>query len=245
MSTPPMYANLTALDREQHKKLRLKLDAPVLERVAELNSLFLATVEFADACKEFPIVFVRVGTPVEGQPQAVAPLAVLGLKPGSNLFLKDSKWTGNYLPAYARRYPFAMARISDDGQDMAMCFDAEWKGFSETEGSSLFADDGQPSEFLANAKSFVEQFEMESERTRMACVKLVELDLLQDMRFEAQLGNGEKIDVEGFLTVNEKKLAELEDAKVVELHRNGLLSLLEMHRLSLSNMSRLASQYQG
>ncbi|MCH7343825.1 SapC family protein [Pelomonas sp. CA6] len=243
MSTPPMYSSLVALDREQHRKLRLKTDLSSLDRVAGLNSVFLAVVEFADACKDFPIVFVRVGTPAEGQPQAVAPLAVFGLKPGSNLFVKDGQWTGRYMPAYVRRYPFAMARLAEGSQDMAMVFDGGWEGLSETEGNALFNDDGEPSEFLLGAKSFVENFEVESERTRLACEELMTLDLLRDMRFEATLPNGEKIDVEGFLTVDEEKLAALDDAKVAQLFRNGLLALIEMHRVSLGNMSRLAGQY--
>jgi len=243
MSTPPLYGNLVPLDREAHKHLRLKTELSTVERVAGLNSLFLAVVEFAEACKEYPIVFVRVGeAPAEGAKQAVAPLAVLGLRAGSNLFVKDGKWTGNYVPAYLRRYPFAMARIDQASDTIAVCYDSEWAGFSVTEGTQLFAADGQPTEFLVNAKNFLESFEQESERTRNACQALVELDLLQDMRFEATLGNGEKIDVDGFLAVDEKKLAELPDAKIVELHRNGLLALLEMHRVSMGNMNRLAVQ---
>ncbi|WP_428505968.1 SapC family protein [Roseateles sp.] len=244
MSTPPLYGNLVPLDREAHKKLRLKTELSTVDRVVGQNSLFLAAVEFAEACKEYPIVFVRVGeTPTDGSKQAVAPLAVLGLKPGSNLFVKDGKWTGNYVPAFMRRYPFAMARLDQNEDQVAVCFDSEWPGFSETEGSSLFADDGQPTEFLLNAKNFLESFEQESERTRAICNHLVELDLLRDMRFEATMGNGEKLDVEGFLAVDEQKLAELADDKVVQLHRNGLLALLEMHRVSMGNMSRLAMQH--
>ena len=173
----------------------------------------------------------------------MAPLAVLGLKPATNLFIKDGKWTGNYVPAFLRRYPFAMARLDQNEEQIALCFDSEWPGFSETEGNSLFAEDGQPTEFLLNAKNFLESFEQESERTRAICAHLVELDLLRDMRFEATLGNGEKLDVEGFMAVDEQKLAELPDDKVVQLHRNGLLALLEMHRVSMGNMSRLAVQH--
>jgi hypothetical protein len=62
------------------------------------------------------------------------------------------------------------------------------------------------------------------------------------MRFEAQMNDGQKVEVEGFLAVNAEKLQALPDDKVVELHRNGLLQLLEMHRLSLSNMGRLAAK---
>jgi hypothetical protein len=79
--------------------------------------------------------------------------------------------------------------------------------------------------------------------TRLFCEELLKLDLLQDMRFEATLPNGEKLDVDGFLAVNEEKLAKLEDAKVVEIFRNGIGALIEMHRVSLGNMSRLAQQH--
>ncbi len=241
---PALYGNLVPLDREVHKNLRLNTNLPVVPRVVGQNSLFLAVVEFAEACKEYPVVFVRVGeAPTDGSLQAIAPLAVLGLKPGSNLFVKGDKWTGNYVPAFLRRYPFAMARIEQNSDTVAVCYDSEWAGFSETEGSSLFAADGQPTEFLLNAKSFLESFEQEAERTRVMCQQLAELDLLQDMRFEATLPNGEKLDVEGFLAVDEKKLAELPDEKIGAMHRSGLLSLLEMHRVSMGNMTRLANQY--
>jgi SapC len=243
MSNPPLYGNLVPLDREQHKNLRLQAELPTIERVAGLNSLFLAVVEFNDACKEYPIVFVRVGdAPAEGAKPTIAPLAVFGLKAGSNLFVKDGKWTGNYLPAYLRRYPFAMARINNS-DEIAVCFDEQWKGFSQTEGQLLFAADGQPTEFTINAKNFLESFEREAERTRLICAQLQEFDLLQDMRFEATLPNGEKLDVDGFLAINEEKLSKLEDDKVLQLHRSGLLSLIEMHRVSMGNMSRLAQAH--
>lgn len=244
MSNPPLYGNLVPLDREVHKNLRLNTAVAIVPRVAEQNSLFLAVVEFAEACKEYPIVFVTAGeVPTDGSKQAIAPLAVLGLKPGSNLFVKDGKWIGNYVPAYLRRFPFAMARIEQNSDTVAVCYDSEWPGFSETEGNSLFAADGQPTEFLLNAKNFLESFEQEAERTRAICHQLAELELLQEMRFEATLPSGEKIDVEGFLTVDEKKLEELPDDKIVQLHRSGLLALLQMHRVSMGNMTRLANLY--
>lgn len=243
MSNPPMYGNLVPLDRNSHKQLKLRTDKPTLDRASSLNSVFLAVAEFADAARDFPVVFVRVGTAPDGQLPPIAPLVVFGLKPGSNLYIQNGQWTGRYMPAYIRRFPFAMARI-DNSEDMALCVDQQWEGLSQTEGEALFNDKGEPTELLLNAKNFCEDFEREADRTRQACEVLQGLDLLQDMRFEATLANGEKLDVDGFMTINEQKLAELPDAKVVELHRNGLLELITMHRLSLGHMSRLAAQYQ-
>lgn len=242
MSNPPLYGNVIPLDRVLHKNLRLKSDHPVVPLAAEQNSLFLAAVEFAEACKIYPIVFVRAGeAPADGSPQAVAPLAVLGLKAGINLFVKDGKWTSSYVPAYLRRYPFAMARIEEGSDTVAVCIDTSWAGFSETEGDPLFTADGQPTELLQNAQGFLENFERETERTRLICQQLVEFDLLQDMRFDATLSTGEKFEVNGFLAVDEDKMAGLPDDKVLQLYRSGLMSLLEMHRVSMSNMNRLAT----
>lgn len=242
MSKPPMYGELLPLDREVHKNLKLDTAQSVVTRVADQNSVFLAAVEFGDACKEFPIVFVRAGNAGADNKPAVAPLAVLGLRAGSNLFVDGDKWTGSYVPAYVRRYPFVMARLDDSSNNMAVCFDTTWPAFNESTGEALFKD-GEPTEFVLNAKSFLENFEQEAERTRLICELLVEMDLLQDMRFEATLPNGEKFDVEGFLALDEKKYAELADDKVLQLHRNGLIALIEMHRLSLTNMNRLVGKY--
>ncbi|MFT7722064.1 MAG: SapC family protein [Roseateles sp.] len=242
MSNPPMYGELQPLDREVHKNLKLDTARAVVSRVADQNSVFLAAVEFGDACKEYPIVFVRAGEPAADGKQAVAPLAVLGLKPGSNLYVDGGKWTGNYVPAYVRRYPFAMARLDGNANNLAVCYDSRWEGFNDATGEALFKD-GEPTEFLMNAKAFLENFEQEAERTRLICNLLAEMDLLQDMRFEATLPDGQKLDVEGFLALDEKKYAELPDDKVLQLHRNGLIALVEMHRLSLGNMNRLAGRY--
>lgn len=242
MSNPPMYGELLPLDREVHKNLKLDTSKVVATRVADQNSVFLAAVEFGDACKEYPIVFVRAGEAGADGKQPVAPLAVLGLKAGSNLYVEGDKWTGTYVPAYVRRYPFAMARLDGNANNLAVCYDSKWDGFNETTGEALFKD-GQPTEFLLNARSFLENFEQEAERTRLICNLLVEMELLRDMRFEATLPNGEKIDVEGFLALDEEKYGALPDDKVLQLHRNGLIALIEMHRLSLSNMNRLAIKY--
>lgn len=242
MSNPPMYGELLPLDREVHKNLKLDTTQTVVSRVADQNSVFLAAVEFADACKEYPIVFVRAGAAPDGGKPAIAPLAVLGLRAGSNLFVEGDQWTGSYVPAYVRRYPFVMARLDDKSDNLAVCYDTKWPAFNETTGEALFKD-GQPTEFLMNAKSFLENFEQEAERTRLICNLLQDLDLLQEMRFEATLPNGEKFDVEGFLALDEKKYAELPDDKVLQLHRNGLIAMIEMHRLSLTNMNRLVGKY--
>ena len=85
----------------------------------------------------------------------------------------------------------------------------------------------------------LEALEMQIQRTRLVGRRLLELGVLRDMRFDATLPDGRKHSVDGFLTVDEKKVAELPDAVVLELHRNGMLGLVHLHWVSLGNMRRL------
>jgi hypothetical protein len=238
MIVEAIYKNVVALDRIQHKSLRLKHPFTDFSRTAGMNAMFCTAVEFADACREYPIVFVRAGKDEKTGKDNIAPMVVLGIQQNENLYLQPGgNWRTPYLPAFLRRYPFGMAGIGND--QMAICVDRDWEGLSETEGDALFDAKGEPTELMKNVKTFVENFEQEVERPRLFGAALLEANLLQDMRFDANLPDGRKVTVDGFLAIDEQKLAALPDAKVVEWHRNGLLGLVHAQQISLGLMRRL------
>lgn len=246
MNFPPMYKNLVALDTVRHRQLRMKPNTPTLDPARDQNSMYLNVAEFGEAAHEYPIVFVRTSESQPGGAPVLAPVAVFGLVQGENLFIEGERWLGTYAPAYLRRYPFAMARMEGSPADkaqLAVCMDDSWPGFSDSEGDRLFDDEGKPTELAKSLLSFLETFEAESERTQQACKELAASGILEDMRFEAQFGEGApKVEVTGFLAVNNEKLAALPDEQVLAWHRNGLMTLIELHRFSMANMGRLAAK---
>lgn len=233
-----LHRQPVGLDRAAHKALRVKLPVTDWRVASRLNSMFLAAVEFGDACKDFPVVFVRAGDDDKGQAQ-IAPVAVFGLAPEENLFVQpDGSWRGQYMPALLRMFPFAIGRI--DENTFAICVDTGWPGTQEAEGDRLFTDAGEPSELTKMVQQQLEQTEAEIQRTRLVGLKLLELDLLRDMRFDVTLPDGKQLTVDGFLTVDEDKLKALPDAALLDLQRSGLLGLVHAHLISLGNMRRLA-----
>lgn len=238
MINPQLHKKPVALDREKHRHLKVLTGHPTLNAAAGMNAFFVSAAEFVDVCREYPILFLSAGNDDHGKPQ-VAPVAVFGLTQGENLFLKDDGfWDAYYIPAMLRAYPFTMARVGPD--EFAVCMDEAWTGFAtEGEGRPLFDDKGQPSELLTDLRKYVEQIEVETERTRLAGQRLVELNLLQPKRFDATQADGQTLVVDGFLAVDEERLAKLSDAEVVELQRSGLLGLLHAHQISLGNMRYL------
>lgn len=231
-----LHRQPVALDSAQHRQLKLKLPLSDWSVADRLNAIFVAAAEFSDVCREYPIVFVRAGKEADGRDQ-IAPIAVLGLTQNQNLFLDGSRWRGQYIPAVLRTYPFCIGRI--DEQRFAVCVDMAWPGVNSDEGQPLFEADGQQAALLKNVQPQMESLEGEIQRTRLVGQKLLELDVLRDMRFDATMPDGSKHSVDGFLTVDDKKMTELPDKVVGELHRSGLLGLVHLHWVSLGNMRRL------
>lgn len=231
-----LHKQPTALDSATHRNLKLRL--PVTDwRVADqLNAMFVAAAEFGDVCREFPIVFVKAGKEADGT-DAIAPIAVFGLVQNENLYLTGERWRAQYMPAVLRSYPFCIARI--DAERFAICVDTGWSGTSVLEGEPLFTENGEQADVLKQMTPYLETLEAEIQRTRMVGKRLLELGVLTEMRFDATLPDGRQHTVDGFLTVDDKKMTELSDAVVGELHRSGVLGLVHLHWVSMGNMRRL------
>ena len=240
MIASALYRRPELLDAQQHRHRRLN-ELTDWSIAREIHAMFLTATEFTQAALDYPIVFVQTGDKDTKGRAVVSPVVLLGLQPGENLYVDGTKWNARYLPAFVRRYPFFSSPVQ--GLDRPGVFiDAAWSGFSETEGVPLFEADNAPTPALRNAIDFLERFEAESERTRMFCERVLDLGVLKDMRADVQLLGGRQIAVEGFQAIDEDKLQNLPDKLVVELHRKGLLMLMQVHLLSLANLRHLVQK---
>ena len=233
MAQQTYYEKPALLDREKHRKVRVQPTGG-FGFARKSNSLYIAAVEFNEACKEYPIVFTR------GNGKTV-PVAVLGLREKENLFVdSQDRWAARYLPAFLHRYPFVLAEIP--GQALAVCIDEAYGGISETEGQALFDEKGQETPFLKQTLEFLTQYQREHARTEAFCKRLEDNGLLKETNAQANLRDGRSYALNGLLVVDEKKLLELPDAVALAMFRSGELHLITAHLVSLSNMQRLADR---
>ena len=226
---------LLQADLHRHKKLARLSDFSI---AAAMHAVFLAAAEFPEAALEYPIIFLSLGEKDAAGREGVTACAMLGVTRGENLYVQGQKWDATYLPAFIRRFPFLLTKTPNQGAT-SVAIDQAWAGFGDTKGEALFTETGEPAAALQRMLKFLEQFEQESRRTEALCALLVELDLLKTMQVDATLPSGEALHVDGFLAVDEDKLAKLDDAQVLVLHRNGALRLISAHLVSLNNLRRL------
>lgn len=234
MADAVYYEKPVALDRGKHRRLKVRATGS-FAFAGKANSLYLAGVEFNEACKEYAIVFTRSGA------GTIVPVVMLGLRARENLFVDaQERWDARYVPAFVRRYPFVLAELP--GQSLAACIDEAYPGWNESEGEALFDADGRETTFLRNALEFLAQYQREYLRTEAFCRRLEQAGLLREMDARADLVDGRSFTVNGLLVVDEKKLVALPDAAALAMFRSGDLHLVSMHLASLSNMHTLVDR---
>lgn len=228
---PLFYNGLEPLSSEAHADWRIKQqdNAPFL---VGQHAVPVTVEEFPLVGRTMPVIFSIGDDPI--------PLALMGLNEGVNVFIgDDGKLTEPflYVPAYVRRYPYMLARLTPDAQELSLCFDPTSPALGRfDEGERLF-ENGQPSAATKEILGFAEQFEQAGARTQQFMSELKELDLLIDGETTIQPdGTAQPFVYRGFQMVNEEKLANLRGDQLRKMMQSGMLPLIHAHLFSLSLM---------
>ncbi len=231
---PLFYNGLEPLSSETHATWRVRqLDAAPF--LVGQHAIPITTDEFPLVQRFMPIVF-SIG-------DDAIPLALMGLNEVVNVFVgDDGKLTENnlYVPAYVRRYPYMLARLRPDSEELSLCFDPTSEAIGAfDEGDALF-ENGQPSQVTKSILDFSEQFEQAGARTQAFMNELRELDLLMEGEVTIQPEQEQPPFVyRGFQMVNEEKLAALRGDQLRKMSQSGMLPLLYAHLFSLSLMREI------
>jgi hypothetical protein len=221
------------------QKVRLLAPGEVPEFVQRGNAVPISHTEFQPIARHYPIVF----TTGDGG-KTYAAVAVLGLAQGENLFYAEGRWTsGAYIPAYARRYPFCMARVNlnqVEQKDRLIC--VEKSSLDEERGEAMFDAQGQASDKWKGVERLLSEYEADLERMREMCALLADYGLLEPFGMQATLKKekgGGSMQMGGMHRVAEKKLEDLNAAQLKNLIRKGYLARIYVHLLSFDNFARL------
>ena len=224
---PIFYQGLQPLSSNLHAnfKSRTADRAPFL---TNHHAVPITVDEFVSVQRHCPIVFSSGENPV--------PLALMGLNEGVNVYFDDEgkPVTEMYVPAYVRRYPFMLAKLQQDAQELSLCFDPTSGLVGEFEEGNALFDDGKPSETTNQILKFCEEFELSAQRTGAFVKDLKEADLLMEGEVSIQPGGADQPFVyRGFQMVNEEKLRDLRGDELRKMNQNGMLPLILAHLFSM------------
>jgi hypothetical protein len=232
-SLPLFYRDLVPLNSRDHADFKSRTTDRALWLVNQ-HAVPLTVEEFPQAQRHFPIVFSSGENPV--------PLALMGLNEGVNVFVDAEGKLSEavYIPAYARRYPFMLAKLTPDASELSLCFDpsTDLVGAFD-EGAALFAD-AQPTDTTKALLGFCEHFEQAGLRTAAFLEELKKHDLLMDGEVAIQQeGHEQPFIYRGFQMINQEKLRDVRGDVLRGWNQSGLLALVFAHLFSLELMREI------
>lgn len=227
------YNEPAFLNREVHKTLRFKASADY-SFTEDVNSVPLTGIEFFEASRDMPVLFSRDN---QGD---FFPLALLSLMDKGHKHLgKAGSWSESYIPAFIRRYPFA---LTDEG---TVCFDQQANQLANEEGEALFSESGENTDTLNNIIQFLNDYDQQYKHTINYCKELKELDLLSPFNFQVLIEKDKPLRLEGLFAIDEKKLSSIPEDKVKVWFDSGWLAWTYAHLHSLGALNRLVKRQQG
>lgn len=230
---PMFYQDLMPLNSRDHATWRSRTTENAKWMVNQ-HAVPLTAEEFVHAARHYPVIFSTSEQPV--------PLALMGLNENVNVFFDDEgKLTSPvYVPAYARRYPFMLAKLTPDTEELSLCFDPTSDLVGEfDEGMELF-DGDQPSEACKSTLDFCRNFEEAGFRTSSFVEELQKHNLLMDGEVSIQQpGTDQPFIYRGFMMIDQEKLRDLRGDVLRTMNQNGMLALIYAHLFSLDHMSEI------
>ena len=238
---PPYgYQEIVPLTKQHRVLLPEGRKLPLVFRA--ITALPLSYTEFAAACRDYAIPFVSGDAG-----KSFVAMAVLGLENQQNLFVAaDGGWDASvYLPAYVRRYPFCMTRITVDGKEQAERVACVEKRAINDKGEPLHNAKGEPLPLWEERRKLLFEYEADLVRSDEMTRALAGLDLLETFNVQAIPHAGSPLAMTGLYRVAEHKLGVLAPEKLKELTQQGILARVFAHLISLANFGRLLDRRAG
>jgi hypothetical protein len=225
-----MTKEFQPLDKGVHSELKIKPGLSFAHLEGQ-NVVPLVAQEFGFASANFPVMFVK--DPNNGEFRSVG---ILGVEEGENLVFTPEKVNATYIPMDIQRYPFAVAR-DDENQRLVLCVDVKSDLLAD-EGEAIISEDGTLGARAERSQEIMKQYVEQEAVTRELLRVLDEYELIAPAQVRVTL-EGESRLLNGLYRVDDKKVQELSDDKVLELHRRNYFPAIFAHLQSLAQLQVL------
>lgn len=244
VQTPLFYQEPVVVSKQKHAELRLLTDANYAF-ARKAASVPLLMKEFVSASGSMPVVFV------EGEDNVVTAQAILSTTATGNSFVDhDGRWrSGDYIPAYIRRYPFIFANTGNAEAELVLCVDqaspqvvdqgAERYG----EAAPLF-EGGESSDHAQRALAFCNAYQTDWLETEQFIAELQKMKLLVSKQITLSLPSEDAAErtrrvLKGMLMIDPGRLDQLSEKKFSLLRKVGYLPAIYAHLGSLQRFSKI------
>lgn len=227
---PLFFRKIVTFSRVTHAALGLKDDEFAF--AARTIMIPLTAGELAPAAKDYPIVLSANNPP--------RPLAVLGIRPGINLFVEDNgRWReGCYIPAAVRRYPFITMVDHSDPNSLVIGIDETDSRLSPSAPNRFF-ENGERTAFCRERLEFCSRVGTAFTQTDRLAASVPHDTLLMPCRNIAPARIASRSCMGGLRVIDPERMAALPDDLRKSWEASGWYHALLAQIASMKNWNRL------
>jgi hypothetical protein len=228
--------NIETIDKSRHAKLKVKAN-PDYAHAKDANLVPVTIAELGVSCGNYPVVFIQ------NPDRTMRPMALLGLRPGENVYYGKDRWESTYVPRMVHAHPFVIAfddRLGDDSMVVTACLDKNSAFLtSEGEGLALYTETGEETRFLTAANQMLLEIYESEKATGEFMRQLDALGLIEPLELGVKPEDAEARRLTGMFSINENKLRELDVEQLKTLQKQGYLPACYMLLSSMFQLPRL------
>jgi hypothetical protein len=230
--------NIVSLNNVTHKDLKISTQYSS-QLGNNVHCVITFPTEFAEIQREYPILFQQ--NPDTGKYQSVA---LLGISRGENLFLKNNQWHARYIPAIVAREPFLIgfedqSAMGGDEHAPVVMLDMDSPRISNNKGTAVFLEFGGSTHYLEKINNILQGIYQGTSISDTMFAAYAELELIEPVKLEITLHNGEVHRLTGNYTISRDKLNALSAEQLKKLNAAGFLEGAYLVINSLNNMQKL------
>ncbi len=198
---------------------------------AHAQAIPLGLSELEMAAQHYPVLFTSGPDPV--------PVALLGLREGSNLFVAPGgSWlSDSYVPAYVRCFPFVFVE-DPNTKTLYVGMEPDAPALNSGHGTRLF-EDGRPTSMLSDSIAFCTAYREAVTAASTFGRALDAAGLLEEEEATVNFSAGGATRIRGFKVVKADRLAVLDDERFLEWRRMGWVAAIYAHLYSAGRWGRL------
>lgn len=223
------------LQNDKHANLKV-IESGDYTRHKEQHLVPIISQDFFVLAAEFPLVFVK-----DSRVDKFVPVAIMGLREGENLYCQTEEYKAQVVPLRFHNPPFQMTKVDEQGDQLALLVEEDSPLVSETEGTPLFNENGERSEYLEKRIESLLQAAQQAVQTENICKLFADKELFSTQQLQLQFQpDSPRYNIDGIYTIDEQKLNGLSDEDFLEFRKLGLIPLIYAHLSSLQQLRRIS-----
>ncbi len=225
-----MYSNLVLINKTEHKNLKVS-EIEEFSFATDLKFIPVVSAEIGRIASDYPVVLSLGENPILG--------ALVALDNKNLAISPEGKWYGSYIPAYLRKYPFALASSKKNPEQSLMLIDMNSSLVSDAKGERIFNEDGTQSDAFKRKIELVSLYEEDRKRTAQIIKVIVSSGILEKGDIVVGEGEERKSLVTGFQAVSLKRYNALDEEIKKSWKEAGITDFIEAHLKSLDSINNL------